>query len=145
MKLFRCNVCGHVAFEELSGACPVCRAPSERFGQNDSLFRESEEKSREAAVRHIPAISVNKGCGLIPEAGCMDAVVRIGATLHPMEEKHYINFIDCYVDDMFAARVHLTPKLNPAACFPIKVFGSKVTVVAFCNLHGYWKADTVLS
>jgi superoxide reductase len=145
MNLLKCNVCGHVAFEESSDPCPVCLAPSDGFTREGDLFGESQEKDRETSVKHIPAISVTMACGLIPETDCIDAAVRIGATLHPMEENHYIRFIDCYVDDKFAARVQLTPKLNPAASFHLKIFGSKLTVVAWCTLHAYWKADTVLS
>jgi len=38
--------------------------------------------------------------------------------MHPMEEKHYIRFIDAYQNDKFIARMELTPlSVYPAACF----------------------------
>jgi superoxide reductase len=144
MNIFICGKCGHIEFGQ-AAACPVCASPAESFKRNDNVFKEAEEKSKEAAVKHIPAITINKQCGLIPEAGCMDISVRIGKTLHPMEEKHFINFIDCYIDDRHVGRAFLSPKLNPAACFHLKVFGSKVTIVEYCNLHGHWKADAALA
>ncbi|MBF0544265.1 MAG: hypothetical protein HQM08_07525 [Candidatus Riflebacteria bacterium] len=39
---------------------------------------------------------INKSCGLIPEKGCTDVIVRVGKILHPMEEKHFIQFIVCF-------------------------------------------------
>jgi superoxide reductase len=145
MNIFICGKCGHIEFGQAPSQCPVCYSPASSFKQNDAVFKESEEKSKEAAIKHVPAITVNKQCGIIPETGCMDVVARIGKTLHPMEEKHFINFIDCYVDDKHVGRAFLTPRLNPAACFHLKAFGAKVTIVEFCNLHGYWIADMALA
>jgi desulfoferrodoxin-like iron-binding protein len=145
MKVFICTVCGLIEFGEAPQHCPVCHVPAEKFQQNDTVFKEAEEKSKEAAVKHIPAITVNKKCGLIPESSCTDVIVRIGKTLHPMEEKHSILFIDCYIDDKFSARVYLTPALNAAACFHLKAAGSTITIVEKCNLHGYWMAQANLA
>jgi desulfoferrodoxin len=144
MKLFVCSVCGHVAFGSAPDNCPVCWAAKDKFSQNDRLFIEAEEKSKEAAVKHIPAVTVNKACGLIPEQSCVDVIVRIGKTLHPMEPAHFIKWIDCYVDDQYVERVMLSPGVNPSACFHLKKTGSKTRVVEFCNLHGHWQAEAAL-
>jgi len=125
----------------MSTPCPVCKAPAEKFYSNARIFEESAEKSKEAAIKHIPAITVNKKCGLIPEDSCVDIIVRIGATLHPMESTHFIQFIDCYVDDKFVSRVALTPGVFAAGCFHLKTPGSKVMIVENCNIHGYWKKE----
>jgi superoxide reductase len=114
------------------------------FIQNDNIFKESEEKSKEAAVKHIPSVTIKKECKLIPENVCTDAIVRIGKTLHPMEEKHFIQFIDAYIDGKYIQRVHLTPHVNPAACLHFKTQGSKLTIVENCNIHGYWMAEAAL-
>lgn len=139
MKLFICSVCGHIEFDSAPDRCPVCSAVS--FKQNDALFKESEEKSKEAAVKHVPAITINASCAFIPEQACTDVLVRIGNTLHPMEEKHHIQFIDCYVDRKYVARAFLTPGVQPASCFHLKAVGTTVTIVENCNLHGYWMAE----
>ena len=143
MKLFICKVCGHIEFNNAPAKCPVCMSPD--FIQNDNVFKESEEKSKEASVKHIPSITIKKECKLIPETVCIDAVVRIGKTLHPMEEKHFIQFIDCYIDGKYTERILLTPYVNPAACFHFKTQGSKLTIVENCNIHGYWMAEASLS
>lgn len=144
MSVYVCSVCGHVEFSEPASMCPACKSPKDKFTRNDRIFEESAEKSKEAAVKHIPAIKINKSCGLIPEQSCFDIIVRIGATLHPMESAHFIQFIDCYVDDAYVSRVMLTPGVFAAGCFHLKTHGSKIKIVENCNLHGYWKAEADL-
>ena len=144
MNIFVCGVCGHLAFGSAPENCPVCFAPKDKFTQNNDVFTEAEEKSAEAAVKHIPAITVKKACQLIPEQSCVDVIVRIGETLHPMVENHYIHFIDCYVDDKYVSRVLLTPGVFAAGCFHLNASGSNVRIVEFCNLHGHWQAETEL-
>jgi len=110
---------------------------------NDAIFEESSQKSPEAEIKHVPAITVNDEiCSIIPKSGCMDVVAKIGKVIHPMEEKHYIRFIDAYQNDNFIARMQLTPSsVYPAACFHLKEAGGKITVVENCNIHGYWKSE----
>jgi superoxide reductase len=88
---------------------------------------------------------VNATCGLIPENDWVNVIVRIGAALHPMEEKHFIRFIDCYLDQNYIGRVLLTPGLNPAACFHLKTKGTAVIVVENCTIHGYWMVEQPLA
>lgn len=141
MNIFICKICGHVEFGAAPEKCPVCFASKEAFNQNDNIFIESEENAKEAAVKHIPSIKVIKECGLIPEAPCLDVLVRIGETLHPMVEDHFIQFIDCYVDDKYVSRVLLTPGVHASGLFHLKTEGSKVRIVEVCNKHGYWQAE----
>ena len=141
MSIFICGQCGHIEFGSAPEHCPVCFAPKDKFTQNDDVFEESAEKSKEAAVKHIPSIKVNKQCALIPEQSCLDVIIRIGETLHPMEEAHHIQFIDCYVDDTYISRILLTPGVFAAGCFHLKIVGSKVRIVEHCNIHGHWQAE----
>ena len=146
MKIYICTVCGHISFGNAPEKCPVCQAPKEKYQQNDQVFVESQKKSPEAEVKHIPSVVINKTCGLIPDMGCVDVLIRIGATLHPMEEKHFIQFIDCYLDGQFVQRVELTPNgVYPAACIHLKKKDAKkITVVENCNIHGYWMKEVSL-
>ena len=144
MSCFICNVCGHAEFGSAPEKCPVCFAPQTSFLQNDNIFAESEEKSKEGAVKHIPSIKINKECKIIPEESCVDVIVRIGETLHPMTADHSIQFIDCYVDDKYVTRVFLTPGVFPSAVIHLKETGSKVRIVQNCNLHGHWQAEAEL-
>ena len=141
MNVFICQVCGHIAFNEAPGNCPVCGAPKEKFKQHDNIFKESQENSPEADVKHIPSVTIKKECKLVPEVSCTDAIIRIGETLHPSQEKHYIQFIDAYLDGKFIERVQLTPDVQPAACLHLKNDAGKLTVVENCNIHGYWMKE----
>jgi superoxide reductase len=72
----------------------------------------------------------------------MEVIVRIGKVMHPMEEKHYIRFIDAYQNDNFIARMEFAPwGVFPAACFYLKESGGKITIVENCSIHGYWKSE----
>ncbi len=143
MHIYICQQCGHLEFGAIPINCPVCYAPKENFIQNDNIFIDSQKNSSEAEVKHIPSIKIVKTCGLRPEEGCIDALIRIGATLHPMLENHYIQFIDTYIDKQFIERIHLTPNgVNPAGCIHIKKEKGLLTAVENCNVHGYWMKDT---
>ncbi|MFH0977373.1 MAG: desulfoferrodoxin family protein [Spirochaetota bacterium] len=145
MNIFICQVCGLIEFNAAPEKCPVCGALKSSFKQNDNIFKESAEKSPEAPVKHIPVLTVNKSCALIPEQSCADVLFKIGKTLHPMEEKHFIQWADCYLNNKFIERIQFTPfGVNPAGCLHIKELSGTITIVENCNIHGYWKADIVL-
>ena len=144
MSVFICEGCGHVAFGGAPESCPVCGAPKSSFKQNDKVFEESAEKSKEGAVKHIPAVIVNKKCGLIPENDCIDIIVRVGETLHPMTPEHYIQFITCYVNNEYRGTTLLTPEMNASVIFHLQNTTGNVQIVASCNLHGFWKTEAAL-
>ena len=59
MKIYICQVCGHIAFNNLPDTCPVCGVEKDNFLQKDAVFKESIQKSPEAEVKHVPAVTVN--------------------------------------------------------------------------------------
>jgi superoxide reductase len=145
MKYFICQVCGHIAFENIPDNCPVCGSPKEKYIQNDNVFAESKAKSPEADAKHIPFVVIEKECGLIKDTTCSDAHIKIGQVTHPMEAKHYIVFVECYLDNVYVARFEFTPNgVNPAGALHIKNPAKKLTVVERCNIHGYWMSETSL-
>ncbi|MBN1500998.1 MAG: hypothetical protein JW982_12630 [Spirochaetes bacterium] len=144
MNLFVCQVCGHIEFNAAPDNCPVCWAPKEKFTQNNDVFKESAEKSPEAGVKHQPKLSVEKECSMFEGTECIKVAARIGETVHPMEEKHFIQWVDFYVDEKFVKRAMMTPSVFPGAAAHLKVTGKKVTVVERCNLHGWWSAEAAL-
>ncbi len=64
-------------------------------------------------------------------------VVTVGEVTHPMEEKHYIEWIAVVTDTTVEIR-YLHPGQAPKADFEV---GDAGTVYAYCNLHGLWKAE----
>lgn len=144
MKFFICSVCGHIEFDQIPALCPVCKSPKEKYSQNDRIFEDSAQKSKEASEKHVPIIMTSGTCGLIPEHSCLDITVRVGSALHPMENSHFIQFVDCYVDNRYVSRIFLTPGVFAAGSFHLKTTGAKVQIVENCNVHGYWKSETNL-
>jgi len=80
-----------------------------------------------ANEKHVPVI-VDKG----------DSIeVTVGSVEHPMEEKHYIDFIEL-ITEKGICRKYLKPGEKPEATFPVKMSEVK-EVREWCNLHRLWK------
>jgi len=121
LEVYRCAICGNVVEVLHTGVGRlVC------CGQPMSLLAENTvEASRE---KHLPVIEAVPG----------GVRVKVGSVPHPMEEKHYIEWIELLADGK-AWRQFLRPGQAPEAVF--KVEGAKeLAARALCNLHGLWKA-----
>lgn len=62
--------------------------------------------------------------------------VTVGTVLHPMEEGHYIEWIEVVADGR-VMRNHLRPGMPPVAEF--RCTPTTFTVREYCSLHGLWK------
>jgi superoxide reductase len=62
--------------------------------------------------------------------------VKIGSIPHPMEEKHYIEWIELLADGI-AYRRFLRPGVAPEAVFNVKA--TTVSAREHCNIHGLWE------
>lgn len=79
-----------------------------------------------AKEKHVPAVT-RQGNAL---------TVTVGSVIHPMEEKHYIEWIAVVTDTQIDVR-YQQPGEEPQAAFTVQGPGE---VYAYCNLHGLWKA-----
>ena len=122
LEVYKCEVCGNIV-EVLHGGAGalVC------CGQNMKLM--SENTVDAAKEKHVPVIEIGKD----------SITVKVGSVAHPMEEKHYIEWIELLADGK-AYRQFLKPGDKPEATFPITA--KQVTAREYCNLHGHWKADS---
>ena len=142
--VFICSRCGHIEFGTAPGQCPVCHAPKDQFNRSDSIFSDTAAKFKDVNDKHIPVIRAKKVSSPVTEKPSISMEAKIGSVIHPMEEAHHIQFIDCYIDDVHACRVSLTVRNHPTAGIDIKVPAKKsVRVVVLCNLHGYWQSEAV--
>ncbi|MGI6755843.1 MAG: desulfoferrodoxin family protein [Atopobiaceae bacterium] len=82
-----------------------------------------------AQEKHVPALSLD-GHKL---------TVTVGSVEHPMTEEHYIEWIAVVADDRLNVR-YLKPGDKPTISQCING-AANVSVYAYCNLHGLWKAD----
>jgi len=97
--------------------------------QEEKDSKDSAEKGNE---KHVPVIEKN-------EKGIK---VTVGVDEHPMEEEHYIEWIEISTDKG-SSKKFLKPKQKPEAFFPIKIDPAKEEIKAreYCNVHGLWKSN----
>jgi superoxide reductase len=120
MDVYKCGKCG-IIVETLhagGGELVCCGAPMQLTKEN------TVDAAKE---KHVPVIEFTP-------AGIK---VKVGSVPHPMEAKHYIEWIELLADGK-AYRQFLQPGGVPEALFEIKA--QKVSAREYCNLHGLWKA-----
>lgn len=121
LEIYKCELCGNIVevIHAGEGEHVCCKQPMNLLTEN------TVEASKE---KHIPVIEkTNTGYH-----------VKIGSVAHPMEEKHYIEWIELIVDGK-AYRQFLNPGDAPEAAF--NVTGENVTAREYCNIHGLWRQD----
>jgi superoxide reductase len=120
LQVYKCDVCGNIVEVMHAGAGElVC------CGQSMKLFKENTVDA--AKEKHVPVV----------EKTADGFKVKVGSVAHPMEEKHWIEWVELIVDGK-VYRQFLKPGQAPEATFCIKA--DKVTAREYCNLHGLWKA-----
>ncbi|MEI7615939.1 MAG: desulfoferrodoxin family protein, partial [Actinomycetota bacterium] len=88
------------------------------------------ENSVEASLeKHVPVLTQDNN----------DVSVQVGSIAHPMEDGHYIEWIEVIDDEGDVLKKFLKPGEKPEAQFCVKT-KSKLTVREYCSLHGLWKA-----
>ena len=120
LEVYKCDLCGNIAEVLHGGAGELvcCGQPMSRLVEN------AVDAAKE---KHVPAIEKTE-----------DGVkVKVGDVAHPMEEKHYIEWIEVIVGGK-VYRQFLKPGKAPEATFDIEA--DQVTAREYCNLHGLWKA-----
>ena len=120
LQVYKCSLCGDIvevvhAGEGELGCC----------GQPMKLMKENTVDA--AKEKHVPVVEKVAG----------GYKVKVGSVPHPMEEKHYIEWIEVLVDGK-AYRQFLQPGEAPEALFKLQAEG--VSAREYCNLHGLWKA-----
>jgi superoxide reductase len=147
MKIFECKTCGHIEFNDVPERCLVCRSPKSAYAENPAAIKAPADPKAltEGDKKHIPQIVVVKECGLIPGGSCTDVHVRVGAIEHVMQDKHYITYLDYYLNQKFVSRVWLSPvTCHPAAALHVNATAGTVTVIENCNVHGNWMSEATI-
>ncbi len=119
LDIYKCMACGNTV-EVLDGGdveLTCCGEPMKRLAA--STADASTEK-------HVPVIEKVEG----------GYKVKVGSAPHPMEEKHYIEWIALLADGK-VYREFLSPGMAAEAVFNIAA--EDVNALEFCNVHGLWK------
>ena len=119
LQIYKCEVCGNIVevLHEGAGELVCCGQPM--------ILRE-ENTVDAAREKHVPVVEKTAG----------GVKVKVGSVAHPMEEKHYIEWIEI-ISNGKAYRQFLKPGDSPEATFDIDA--GDVTAREYCNLHGLWK------
>ncbi len=125
-QIYKCEVCENVTevLHEGVGELICCDQPMKL------LKPKKEDKGGE---KHVPVIEE------LPANVCdgKDGFkVKIGEVSHPMEDKHFIEWIEINTADGKSGKKFLNPTDNPEVVFQTR---KKVeSVRAYCNVHGLW-------
>jgi superoxide reductase len=119
-QVYKCNICGNIV-EVLheGGGTLVCCA------QDMVLFEEKKED--EGNEKHLPVVKVEGN----------KVIVEIGSVPHPMEDVHYIEWIEV-INGEESQKVFLKPGQEPKVEFTFENIG-QLRVREYCNLHGLWE------
>jgi superoxide reductase len=119
-ELYRCEVCGNVVeiVHEGAPALVCCGKPMIK------LEARTEDQGQE---KHVPIV----------EGTDSGTKVKVGSIKHPMEDKHYIKFIEILLNDKII-RKELKPGQAPEAKYCV-LKSDVIEVREFCTVHGLWK------
>ena len=120
MQVYKCDVCGNIVevIHAGVGQLVCCNQPMNLLTENTTDA---------ATEKHVPVI----------EKTANGVKISVGSVPHPMEEQHYIEWIQVMADGK-NCRKFLKPGDAPEAEFEIT--GKDISAREYCNLHGLWKA-----
>ena len=121
LQIYKCEICGNMVevIHAGKGELVCCGKPMDKLG---------ERTADEGKEKHVPVIEKVEG----------GVKVKVGSTPHPMEEKHYIEWIELLADNK-TYRQFLNPGEVPEAEF--NVTADTVSAREHCSVHGLWKGE----
>jgi len=121
LEIYKCMICGNITEVIHSGAGELvcCGQPMEKM---------DEQTADAATEKHVPVIEKIDG----------GFKVKVGSVPHPMEEKHYIEWIELRANGK-AYKRFLEPGAEPQAVFMLQA--DSVSARELCNVHGLWKGE----
>ena len=119
-EVYKCAVCGNIV-EVLHGGegMLIC------CGQPMELL--SEKKEDTGSEKHVPVI----------EMTAEGVLIKVGSIPHPMEETHYIEWIEAQTETGLCKKF-LKPGDRPE--FLIKGDVKIIKARCYCNIHGLWQS-----
>ena len=118
VNYFKCPICGNI-IEMTNGDINRVKCCNKELEQ---LVANTTDGALE---KHVPVYEIVNN----------EIIIKVGETIHPMEEKHYIMWISLVTDDMII-RKNLKPGDEPIVKLP---YIKGAIIYEYCNLHGLWK------
>lgn len=123
-QIYKCEVCGNIVevTHEGNGQLVCC----------NQLMTLQESKSQDQGLeKHLPVITVDGNV----------VTVKVGDIPHPMEDAHYIEWIELNTDDI-SQKIFLNPTDKPEVTFNAKDGYTTISARAYCNIHGLWETNS---
>jgi superoxide reductase len=120
LEMYKCELCGNIVGVMHAG-------PGELVCCGQPMVCLKENSVDAAVEKHVPVIEKTEG----------GVKVKVGSVAHPMQEDHYIEWIEIVADGK-SYRQFLKPGDAPEAVFLVDA--ANITAKEYCNLHGYWKS-----
>ncbi len=119
-NVYKCSVCGNIVeLTHVGGGTLVC------CGQPMELL--PEKTADQGMEKHVPVVEKIDG----------GYKVKVGSVPHPMEENHYIEWIELMAGEKIY-REYIKPGQAPEAEFLVEA--ENVVAREYCNVHGLWRA-----
>ena len=125
LDMYHCDICGNLVQVILAGGGELvcCGKTMELMHPNTT-----EETSLE---KHVPVYITNEN----------GTEIHVGATPHPMEDSHYIMFIESISEDKNRMKLqYLHPGEEAKMLLEHKLGREKA--LEFCNIHGLWEGES---
>lgn len=119
-EIYKCEVCGNMVevIHQSGGTLVCCGKPMTKVIEN------TVDASRE---KHIPVVEK-----------LQDGIsVKVGEAEHPMDDGHYIEWIEVHTKNK-VYRKYLKSGEKPQAVF--KIDEEIIAVKEYCGIHGLWRA-----
>lgn len=121
LAIYKCSICGNIVevLHEGAGELVCCGQPMQKL---------VEKTSDQGKEKHVPVIEKTNG----------GIKVKVGSIAHPMEQEHFIEWIELLADGK-VYRQFLNPGDVPEAQFAVEA--TNVTAREHCTIHGLWKGE----
>ena len=126
-EIYKCEICGNVVDVSHAG-------PGELVCCNQAMTLMESKKEDMGAEKHLPVMEK------LPANECTvnnGVRIKIGDIPHPMDDAHYIEWVEIITKDGKRGKQFLNPGDNTDIEFTTKseVAGAR----AYCNIHGLWE------
>ncbi|MBC7252369.1 MAG: desulfoferrodoxin [Actinobacteria bacterium] len=120
LQIYKCEICGNIVevLHAGKGELVCCGQP---------MVLQAENTVDAAVEKHVPVVEVQED----------GVLVKVGEVAHPMQDDHYIEWVQVLAGDM-SYRIFLKPGIDPQGKFTVPREG--ITAREYCNLHGLWKS-----
>ncbi len=120
LEVYICNVCGNIVevLHAGGGELSCCDEPMERL---------REKTENEGKEKHVPVIEKTEE----------KVIVKVGSVAHPMEDAHFIQWIDV-ITASYVLRKFLKPGDEPNATFDKDT--DVIKAREHCSIHGLWSS-----